>query len=59
MINVKACCSGEIATMASFLSISKKKTARQIASSLNSLKGTLLMKSPCSFNVRAVFDRQG
>jgi len=58
MINVKACCSGEIATMASFLSI-KEKTARQIASSLNSLKGTLLMKSPCSFNVRAVFDRQG
>jgi len=58
MINVKACCSGEIATMASFLS-TKKKTAHQIASSLNSLKGTLLMKSPCSFNVRAVFDRQG
>ncbi len=38
MINVKACCSGEFATMASFLSI-KEKTARQIASSLNSLKG--------------------
>jgi len=36
MINVKACYSGEFATMASFFIYSiKRKTARQIASSLN------------------------